>query len=108
MSKRIVFCALAVLLIAGFVVARGGDKTSTWTGVISDDHCGYKAKHSAECVNGCVKNHGAKYALVDATDKKVYILDPQTGAAEHANETVKVTGTVDGNTIKVTKIEAVK
>lgn len=106
MNRRILFCSLAVLLIAGFAAAGDKDKSSSWTGVISDTHCGYKANHSADCVNGCVKNHGAKYALVNAADKKVYILDPQDQAAAHANETVKVTGTVDSNTIKVTKIEA--
>jgi len=106
MNKRILLCSLAVLLIAGFAVAGDKDKSSSWTGVITDDHCGAKATHSADCVNKCVKDHGAKYALVNAADKKVYILDPQEGAAAHANETVKVTGTVDGNTIKVTKIEA--
>jgi hypothetical protein len=106
MNKRILLCSLAVLLIAGFAVAGDKDKSSSWTGVITDDHCGAKATHSADCVNKCVKDHGAKYALVNAADKKVYILDPQEGAAAHANETVKVTGTIDGSTIKVTKIEA--
>ena len=106
MNKRIVFCTLAVLLIAGFAAAGGKDKGGSWTGVITDDHCGAKATHSADCVNKCVKDHGAKYALVNDADKKVYILDPQTDAAAHANEMVKVSGTVDGSTIKVTKIEA--
>ena len=107
MNKRIVLSVLAVLLIAGFALADEKDKSSSWTGVISDTHCGYKAKHSADCVNKCVKDHGAKYALVNDADKKVYVLDPQDGAAAHANEKVKISGTVEGDTIKVTKIEAV-
>ncbi len=106
MKKQILLCSLAVLLIAGFAVAGDKDKSSSWTGVITDDHCGLKANHSADCVNGCVKNHGAKYVLANSADKKLYVLEPQDQAAAHANETVKVTGTVEGNTIKVTQIEA--
>ena len=107
MSKRVLISVLGVLLIAGFALAGDKDKSGSWTGIISDTHCGYNAKHTADCVNGCVKNQGAKYALVNDADKKVYVLDPQDGAAAHANEKVKITGTVEGDTIKVTKIEAV-
>ena len=104
MSKRIVFWVLALSLVGGFGAAVANDTAGSWTGVITDDHCGAKENHSAACVTKCVKDHGAKYGLV--VDKKVYILDPQTDAAAHANESVKVTGTMDGSTIKVTKIEA--
>ena len=103
MNKQILFCVLAISLVAGFGVAGAKDTAGSWTGVITDSHCGAKEKHSAACANKCVKEHDAKSALV--VDKKVYILEPQTDAAAHANETVKVTGTMDGSTIKVTKIE---
>jgi hypothetical protein len=106
MNKRTLLCSVVLLLVVGFAVAGDKDKSGSWTGVVTDDHCGFKAKHSADCVNGCVKNHGAKYVLADSTDKKLYVLEPQDQAAAHANETVKITGTVDGNTIKITKIEA--
>jgi hypothetical protein len=108
MSKRILISILGVVLIAGFALAGDKDKSGSWTGIITDSHCGYNAKHSADCVNKCVKDHDAKYALVNEADKKVYILNPQEGAAAHANEKVTVSGTVDGDTIKVTKIEAAK
>lgn len=106
MSKPILLCSLAVLLIAGLALAGDKDQAGSWTGVITDNHCGLKANHTADCVNGCVKNRGAKYVLASSADKKLYVLEPQDQAAAHANETVKVTGTVEGDTIKVTKIEA--
>jgi hypothetical protein len=104
MNKRFAL-VLALLLAVGFVLAAG--EPGTWTGVITDDHCGYKASHTAACVNKCVSDHGAKYALVNLADKKVYVLEPQDKAAPLANENVKVTGTLNGNTIQIKTIDKV-
>ncbi len=105
MQKRFVLTALVVLL-AGAVVAMAGQE-GTWTGIISDSHCGYKAGHSAACVKKCVGEHDAKYVLVNPGDKKVFTLEPQDKAAPLANENVKVTGTIEGDTIQVKTIEKV-
>lgn len=104
MNKRL-FIAAVVVLSGGIALAAG--QSGTWTGVITDTHCGYKAQHTAACVNMCVMDHGAKYALVNPQDKKVYVLDPQDKAAPLANESVKVTGTLSGETIQVKTIEKV-
>jgi len=104
MNKRLL-AAAAVVLSGGLALAAG--QSGTWTGIITDTHCGYKAKHTAACVNMCVADHGAKYALADSKDKKLYVLEPQDKAAPLANETVKVTGTISGDTIKVQSIEKV-
>lgn len=93
----------AVLLAAGWAWA--GGQEGTWTGVITDTHCGYKANHTAACVNMCVMDKGAKYALANPDTGKLYILEPQAKAASLANEKVKVTGTIDGDTIQVKTIE---
>jgi hypothetical protein len=98
----------ALLFVAGiaFTGQKDTGKAGSWSGVITDDMCGAKgakAEHAA-CASKCVKEHGAKYALYNAADKKVYILDPQDKAAEHAGHEVTVAGTVDGNTIHVTSI----
>ena len=58
----------------------------------------------AECTSKCVKSHGAKYALYDEADKKVYILEPQDKADGHAGHDVTVKGTLDGDTIHVTSL----
>ena len=95
----------ALLLVAGVAFAAGQE--GTWTGVITDTHCGYKPHHTAACVNICVTEHGAKYALAIPATGKLYIIQPQEKAASLANENVKITGTLDGDTIQVKSIEKV-
>ena len=108
MARRLMVCMAALLFVAGiaFTGQKDTGKAGSWSGVITDDMCGAKgakAEHAA-CASKCVKEHGAKYALYNTADKKVYILDPQDKAAEHAGHEVTVAGTVDGNTIHVTSI----
>lgn len=108
MVRRLIICVVALLFVAGIAFTGQKDtaKPGSWSGVITDDMCaakGAKADHAA-CAAKCVKEHGAKYALYNTEDKKVYILDPQEKAAEHAGHEVTVAGTVDGNTIHVTSI----
>jgi len=109
MKKRLFFVGLAILLAAGLSLAgekaKSGEKALT--GWITDTHCGAKgAKEGhAGCATKCVKGQGAKYALVTPEDGKVYVLDPQDKAAEHAGHHVKVKGTVEGDTLKVASIE---
>ena len=110
MSKRLLICAVALLIVTCMSVAADKGKEGSWTGWVTDSMCGAnpeKAKN-ADCVTKCVKNMGAKYALYDPGDKKVYILDPQDKAAAHAGHHVTVKGTVDGDTIKVSSIEMAK
>ena len=110
MNKRLLICAVALLFAATFSVAADkAAKEGSWTGWITDTHCGAKGdseKH-ASCAAKCVKDQGAKYALYNPADKKVYALDAQDKAAGHAGHNVKVTGTADGDTIKVKSIEMV-
>ncbi len=104
MSKRLAVCVVALLIVAGISLAAG--KEGSWTGWITDNTCGAKgdnAKH-AGCATKCVKEHGAKYALYNPSDKKVYILDPQDKVAEHAGHRVIVKGTAEGDTITITSI----
>jgi hypothetical protein len=104
--KKTWMMTAAVLLAAGWAVA--GGQEGSWTGVITDTHCGYKASHTAACVNVCVTDKGAKYALANPDTGKLYIIEPQEKAASLANEKVKVTGTIEGDTIKVKTIEKAK
>jgi hypothetical protein len=109
MIRSLLISCLALVLVAGFSLASATDKEGSWTGWVTDSMCGAKggsAKH-ADCANKCVKEHGAKYALYNPADKKVYALDPQDKLAEHAGHYVKITGTVDGESIKVKSIEMV-
>lgn len=103
MVKRIAL--LSVMVLAFTCLGWAGE--GSWTGVVSDSHCG--AKHSeaseaaANCVKGCVKG-GNKYVLVSGG--KVYELDAQDKFASHAGKTVKVKGKMEGSKITVESVEA--
>lgn len=104
---------LAMALMVG-VAATGSAAPETWTGKISDEHCG--AKHQQmegkkmsdrECTEVCVKG-GAKYVFV-SKDKVYQIADQKDAAlATHAGHTVLLTGEMKGDTVTVSKIEMPK
>ena len=105
MTKRLVLLAAVLLALSSMVWAGGG----SWSGTVSDSHCG--AKHAeagdkaAGCVASCVKG-GAKYVLV--SDGKVYDLDAQDKFTDFAGKSVKVTGEMKGTAITVASVEAAK
>jgi hypothetical protein len=105
MKKTIVvlfaFLALTVASLAGAAGAKG-----TWTGWVTDEHCGAKgasADHK-ECAEKCLKN-GGKLVFYNVEDKKIYALDNQDLAKQHLGHEVKVTGEAEGKSIKVASIE---
>jgi hypothetical protein len=101
MKVRFVAAVAMVLFAAGAVLAADG----SWTGYISDDHCGAKgAKEGhAECAAKCVKE-GGKYVFVSDEDKKVYALNEQDKVAPHAGHHVTIKGSAEGSSIKVSDI----
>ena len=96
---------LVLSLAATMAMGTMGLFGASWTGTISDSMCG--ASHGStpakQCTLGCVKK-GAKYVVV--VGDKVYSVANQdaAGLMKYAGETVKVTGTLDGDTITVKKI----
>ena len=108
----------AALLVAGAVVLAGWlmssaalaqGKTETLAGTISDSMCGAKtSSHGGDdkqCTIDCVKKMGAKYVLVVAG--KVYTLEGKDADVEKlAGGKAKVTGTVQGTTLKVASVAA--
>ncbi len=95
--------SLAAALAFGAIGLLGADQS--WTGTISDSMCGasHGSKPAKACTTGCVKK-GAKYVVV--VGDKVYSIANQDnpGLAKYAGDNVKVTGTIDGDTITVKKI----
>ena len=77
----------------------------TFSGMITDSRCGARhdqssGKRPAECARMCVRN-GSKYMLVNGDQKN--ILEGNENALEKlAGQRATVTGTLSGNTIKVT------
>ncbi len=112
MIKRILMCGVAILFAASLSMAGPKDKAKSggsWHGWITDSECGAKGDNAdhAACLKKCVAEKGAKYALYNTADKKVYIIDPQDLAAAHAAHHVVVKGTLEGDTIHATSITMV-
>ena len=117
---RKVFALTIVVLMAGILFAQ--DKTVTITGNLIDNACAESAKdlgtraknHSTSCalMDGCEKSGYAVYAA----DNKLYKLDGKgndlaAGVLKNTKTAkgvkVSVEGTLDGDTIKVTKLAEV-
>jgi hypothetical protein len=96
----------SILIVALFVGAFAFAGDASWTGYITDSKCGAKAAHEGarECTIKCAKE-GAQYVFVNDTDKKVYTIDDQDKVAEHAGHHVTVTGSIDGDTLKLSAID---
>ena len=106
MKGKFVAGITLLLCSAAFTFAADG----TWTGYISDSHCGAKGAKDghAECATKCVKEHDAKYVFVNDADHKVYAIDAQDKVAAHAGHHVTVKGTVDGDSLKLASIDMAK
>ena len=99
------FAAVFVLSLVMAFSAMAGE----WTGYIADANCaakqGAKAASDAHanCAAKCIKG-GAKAVLVTA-EGKVYKLEDQAKVTDHAGHKVTITGTMDGDTIKVDEVK---
>jgi hypothetical protein len=98
-KKLALACAALALAAAPLAAGAGG----SWTGYITDSHCGAKGavkEHTADCVEKCVKG-GAKAQLVAAD--KTYDLDGTAKVKDLVGSKVTLKGTLDEktNTIKV-------
>lgn len=106
--KKMLVVLLTVLALTALALplASAGTKGS-WTGWITDDHCGAKGAGAAhkECAEKCLSK-GSKLVFFNSADKKIYTLDKQDLAKEHLGHEVKVNGEVDGTAIKVESIAA--
>ena len=105
---KIKFATELGLTLCAAVLTLGAD--TTMTGYISDSHCGAKGSNDkhAECAAKCVKEHDAKYVFVNDADHKVYAVDAQDKLAAHAGHHVTVTGSVDGDNLKLASVSMAK
>jgi hypothetical protein len=108
--------AFAVIVTSATLAFAGSGQTSDvtpsgdYTGIISDSMCGARhVKHpnldSANCTRECVRT-GAKYTLING-DKSYFLRGDFAALAQFAGERAKVTGSLDGNTIKVSAINPI-
>jgi hypothetical protein len=75
-----------------------------FSGYVIDEMCSGKPtmKGNEACARKCIK--GGSPAVLLTADAKVYKLDDQAKAIEHAGHKVIVTGKLDGDTIKIESI----
>ena len=124
MTRRLLSWGAALALVLMAVSLSGQDKTVTLDGYMIDNACA--SSHAADPAFGTwVTTHNTSCAMMDACEKsgyavyankKVYKFDDagNTSAKEILKNTkskkglhVKVEGTIDGDTIKVTKLTEV-
>jgi hypothetical protein len=95
--------ATAGLLMSFFAV---GAFAESWTGTISDEHCG--AKHAAAsekdqaCAKACV---GKGAAAVFVVGDKVYKIDNQDAVKGHEGHKVTITGKLSGDSVHVNDVK---
>jgi hypothetical protein len=92
--------AVCALLLGCSGIAPAAD----FLGYVIDEACATKPamKGNEACARKCIK--GGSPAVLLGEGDKVYKLDDQAKVAEHAGHKVKVTGTLNGDTIKVENI----
>jgi hypothetical protein len=107
------FGLLAILFATLSLATIADNKTATWTGWISDSHCGAKgmsAGHKA-CGVTCVTKNGATWVFVNSDDKTVLAIKNQAvvDADKNLGQEVKVTGHLnDDGTLQVDSIANAK
>jgi len=92
--------ALCALVVGSAMIAPAAD----FLGYIIDESCATKPamKGNEACARKCIK--GGSPAVLLGEGDKVYKLDDQAKVSEHAGHKVKITGTLNGDTIKVESI----
>lgn len=116
---RIPFLLAALLLTLPVgTVARQSGNPNTFTGEVTDTFCAQNGSHDQmmakmatmgrdkdTCTKKCTQI-GAKYVLYDEAQKRTYKLEDQSKAEAFAGKKVRVSGTLDGDAIRVANIEA--
>ena len=109
MSRHWLICAAAFLSLAAFTRA-AQDATAapgSWSGVIMNSVCDADKAFAGlpECTQKSLP--GAMLVLYDDNIRHVYKLDPQNPALGMEGESVTIHGTLDGDTIHATSVQAV-
>jgi hypothetical protein len=96
--KRYLLLLGLFLTLSVFAADKG-----TWTGYISDAHCGAKGNNDghAACAKKCVKEG---YAPVFVVGDKVYTITDPKKVASYIGDKVTITGTITGDAIDIEKV----
>jgi hypothetical protein len=115
LGAAVLFTSAAVTFAvagSGKPATQGADdpKVRIFSGLITDDHCGARHdmdsdKSPTECTKMCVRN-GSRYLLVQG-DRRFVLEGNERRLEEQAGQRTNITGSLDGNTIKVSSASAV-
>ena len=101
---------LSIVLLCGSRMPAGNRQVMI-AGYIGDSMCGLRHGKSGnsdaeerECTLQCVSG-GSKFILADRTNRKVYELQDQIAPRRFAGKKVRVTGEIDGQSVRVETIE---
>jgi hypothetical protein len=92
-------------VLSVFALCAMGAMAADWSGTIMDEKCSTNKamKENAACAERCIKGGSAAVLVTD--DGKIYKLAEQSKVVAHAGHKVTVTGTMDGDTIKVDSVK---
>jgi len=91
-----------VLILLFSLTTFAADK-GTWTGYISDSHCGAKGNNDAHasCAKQCIKEG---YAPVFVVGDKVYTINDPKKVSSYIGDKVTISGTITGSALDIDKI----
>jgi hypothetical protein len=107
MRKTLAVMTVLLLTLVALPALAGEMKAESWTGWITDSHCGAKganAEHGKDCVESCTKGGAGKVVFYNNADQKLYEIDKTADALEHIGHEVVVTGSLADGKIQVEKI----
>ena len=107
MANFSVICAVAFFFAFGLSVngQTENPNSGSWSGVIINNNC--TADEAFAEAPKCTEKDvpGAKLVLYDDTTRQMYLLDPQDAAIGHLGDSMTLTGTLEGNTVRVTSLK---
>jgi hypothetical protein len=93
---------LGCFFVSGLAFAgqNANANSGSWSGVIINSNC-TADEAFAEAAKCTEDVPGAKLSLYDDTTRQILVLDPQDQAVGHLGDSVTVSGTIEGTTLRV-------
>ena len=109
MKKLLAISSLVFVWLMLANVSFAADKAEKISGWVSDSKCGAKgasASH-ADCAKKCA-SEGASLVIVNDKDKSIVAVDNQEALKGHEGHHVRVTGSMNGDSLHVDKVQMLK
>lgn len=102
MKKFLISSILALFVMLGYATEKG-----SWTGYISDEHCGVKSAKDghADCAKKCIADG---HATVIVVGEKMYKIKDPKKVEEYIGKKVTIKGELKDDMIEVEKVDLVK